>query len=321
MNQRRYKHIRTGFTLVELMVVLLVLGVLLTLLLPALNMVKKATLTVRQKAQFHTIEVGLEGFRADSDTGDYPDSYLPYPVTAATIGNGDEDYLGAQRLAEALIGQDGFGFHPRSLFRRDGRYDSDGDGSITAADDLVYDLTDPATREENLKARKGPYVEMENVNAVQLNAYGKTYDVLSDASYDASDDYVFSDMYRTFKNAVTTKMIGMPILYYKANTSHYTHTHLTANVLNGTAADTNIYMMLDNAAFYSYPANVHPMEQYPDGYSKWYKRTTNPAFPGSTTPPPYPRPYRVDSFILQSAGPDGRYGSEDDVFNFEEKES
>jgi len=33
-----------------------------------------------------------------------------------------------------------------------------------------------------------------------------------------------------------------------------------------------------------------------------------------------PRPYRSDSFILLSAGPDGLYGTGDDVFNFDEAE-
>jgi len=32
-----------------------------------------------------------------------------------------------------------------------------------------------------------------------------------------------------------------------------------------------------------------------------------------------PRPYRADSFILHSAGPDGLYGTVDDVFNFDQE--
>jgi hypothetical protein len=39
--------------------------------------------------------------------------------------------------------------------------------------------------------------------------------------------------------------------------------------------------------------------------------------PNFTSPP---RPYKNDSFILQCAGPDALYGTQDDIFNFDKPE-
>jgi hypothetical protein len=50
------------------------------------------------------------------------------------------------------------------------------------------------------------------------------------------------------------------------------------------------------------------------GRDLFYNRIANPNF---TSPP---RPYRATSFILLSAGPDGMYGSPDDVYNVDENE-
>src|SRR5210317_804294 len=95
-----------GFTLIELLTTMAVIGILLGLLIPALNMVSKTATKVKQKAQFHAIGTALEAFR--NDYGDYPRSVWD----TATYG----DYSASQRLAEAIVGRDGFGFHPDSWF-------------------------------------------------------------------------------------------------------------------------------------------------------------------------------------------------------------
>ena len=47
---------------------------------------------------------------------------------------------------------------------------------------------------------------------------------------------------------------------------------------------------------------------------KFYEETWNEKVEISTG-----RPYRMDSYILMSAGFDGLYGTRDDIFNFEER--
>ena len=79
-----------GFTLIELLTTMAVIGILLGLLIPALNQVSKMATKVKQKAQFHAIGTALEAFR--NDYGDYPPS-----AWDAQYGN----YSASQRLAEA----------------------------------------------------------------------------------------------------------------------------------------------------------------------------------------------------------------------------
>ena len=61
---------------------------------------------------------------------------------------------------------------------------------------------------------------------------------------------------------------------------------------------------LDHTLFYGDPTTGGP--------------TTNPNFLGDPVAPYHGRqPYRSESFILLSAGPDGLYGTADDVYNFD----
>jgi prepilin-type N-terminal cleavage/methylation domain-containing protein len=274
---KRKTTIRVGFTLVELLTTLAVIGILLGLLIPALNMVSKTATKVKQKAQFHAIGTALETFR--NDYGDYPPSkYDP------TYGN----YCASQRLAEAIVGRDGLGFHSASRFNEDG---------LDASGNPLYypDFTpaDNVARDANLAARKGPYLELESANAVKLSNLPLSHNFpLTPPSY------VLVDMYKIVKNSATGKQTGMPILYYKADKTKIGHDPM-APWLN------NIYNFND-----SYCAS--------DGFSDiaiaeaFYKATLNPNF---TSPQ---RPYRAESFLLHSAGEDGLYGTMDDIFNFDQ---
>lgn len=279
-----------GFTLVELLTTLAVIGVLLALLIPALNQVTKTAANVKQRGQFHAIGVALEAFR--SDTGDYP----PSEWNPAVYGN----YTASQRLAEAIIGQDGFGFHPSSLFRADGTVDG------TPATSLYAPAVDVAANPDNLKLRKGPYLELENANAVKLSSlYGAAYAPLADT-------YILADMYKITKNLATGKMTGMPILYYKANRLKSRHAFVDGTDNEITISQSNTYNVYDSINGIAAKPNAafHPLYANPGWF---YVQTKNPNF---TSPA---RPYRAESFLLQSAGPDGYYGTSDDVFNFEQE--
>jgi len=151
-----------------------VIAVLVSLIIPALSMVKRSADMARQRAQFHSIEIALEAFRADF--GDYPESeYTRRPGDLIV-----QSYCGAQKLAEAVIGHDGFGFHPMSEFRNDGKadwYGNDGVDEHLYLPDVDGDIEgfglpqneEDALKKENLTIRKGPYLELETANAVKLN--------------------------------------------------------------------------------------------------------------------------------------------------------
>ena len=288
---------RNGFTLVELLTTLAVIGVLLGLLIPALNQVGKTAAKVKQKAQFHAIGTALETFR--NDWGDYPPS--------AWDGNADlvpdyGRYCASQRLAEALIGRDGLGFHPASEFREGGL------AVINGADTPIYDAINGIpgyqTAAENLAARKGPYLELESANAVKLNQLS-----LSIIGPLNKNTYVLIDMYKQVKNTATGKDVGLPILYYKANKLRIGNSPAVAdwdkiNTYSINDSFCNSWGIITSTGDWSDPvANA----------SVFYNAIQNPNFPG-----PPARPYRAESFLLQSAGPDGLYGTTDDMFNFDQ---
>jgi type II secretory pathway pseudopilin PulG len=292
-----------------MLVAVAIILVLVSLIIPALNMVKESAGMARQRAQFHSIDIALEAFRADD--GDYPPSGDNVSPTDA--------YPGAMKLAEALIGQDGFGFHPRSEFRNDGLADLNGDDVY---DDPCESVYPDSPADENLAIRRGPYLELETANAVRLR---DIYDLANepDSLYGLKGKwFVLGDMFRLVKNNATGKRTGMPILYYKANTSNFRHNPATYSE-DLFPVNKCIYDHFDNWRILELEALwegavKHPMRLLVnpiDGPALFYKNTTNPNF---STPPM--RPYRADSYILLSAGPDGLYGTPDDVFNFNKGE-
>ena len=275
---------KRAFTIVELLTVMSIIIILMGLLAPAMNRVRRFARKVSQKNQFHSINVALELFRSEFDG--YPDSG-PVDATGAP-------YCGAMKLAEAMVGWDLLGFHPDSRFRNDG---TDGAAPPT----LLYD---PLT----LKARKEHYLPLENANAYKL---GDIYPNIATSTFNG-DRFVLCDAYTRVMNLNTGKKIGMPILYYKA------HTSFSAHDLTNLANLQNIYKYQDNHDLVGVGKPWNPPAPAGTGTPhtlftdplEFYRSTWNDNISSMV------RPYRVDSYILISAGFDGEYGTPDDVFNF-----
>ncbi|MBM4104447.1 MAG: type II secretion system protein, partial [Planctomycetes bacterium] len=117
---KRIKQIH-GFTLLEMLTAMAIIAVMIGLLLPAIGKIQTVAMVVKQRSQFNAIGTALEAFRSDSSWNDYPPSTY---TDAAGAETGSADYTGAQKLAEALIGWDGLGFHPQSQWRSDGLQDT-----------------------------------------------------------------------------------------------------------------------------------------------------------------------------------------------------
>ncbi len=77
------QHSRHGFTIIELLTVMSIIIILIGLLVPSLNRVKRYSMDVKQRAQFHSIAVALDLFNAEFDG--YPDSNAMDDQTARTI--------------------------------------------------------------------------------------------------------------------------------------------------------------------------------------------------------------------------------------------
>jgi prepilin-type N-terminal cleavage/methylation domain-containing protein len=298
------KREKTGFTLVELLTVLAIIAMLVGLLIPSLTLIRNTAKEAQQKSQLTQIGLALTAFR--DDYGDYPPSSWLVP-----------DYCGAQKLAEALLGWDLMGFHPRSAWRAD--------GLDTAGGPLTYDPArtidiDADGVPDSYSERKGPYLERATTNAFKLG------DLYTSTGPLAPDTYVICDSYGVRKVTLAsgeTVKAGTPILYYRANTASKT-IEPPANV------NLRIYNARDNVPLTTQLSSivdgtVHPLGlmiagDYPVFYNASYVYPTPTGDKigyGIRDPKvPNPWPYRPDSYLLISAGADGLYGTKDDICNF-----
>ena len=285
---------RAAFTIVELLTVMSIIVILIGLLVPALNQVKRFAYQVKQMAQLKSIDTAIELFNSEFDG--YPDS--------SAKGPDDVPYCGAMKLCEAVMGQDLQGYHPDSIFRGDG---TDGIKPLYPDANTVT----PAVYRDNLSMRKGPYLPPENANAYRLaDLYPQTQPF-------SPRHFVLCDVFRRVTHRTTGKKVGMPILYYKANTANSNH-----NIANP-GDPQNIYNYFDNqqllllgkpwdqGATSSIPHRL-AVEKGTAGV-RFYMNTKNDKVTTAS------RPYRADTYILISAGWDGEYGTPDDICNFEWK--
>jgi prepilin-type N-terminal cleavage/methylation domain-containing protein len=300
---------RQGFTIIELLTVMSIIVILFGLLVPAMTLVKTYSKTVKQQAQFHAIDAGLQLFH--DDFGNYPISDAMDRQKDGTQINGNTQYPGGAKLAEAMLGLDLLGFHPWSVFNKDGDTDKTSDFSGNLYPRPAPDPPDSDPKYvENVRLRKGPYLDVTKVSTSTLKAI-----------YNADvNDLVICDEFPRLTPGGSGKRVGMPVLYYKANTSNIKHATKEAEVPTKPEDDKgNIYNSMDNQSLIDLgipwsPGSYHPIAT--NGIDKplgFYTLTQNPKI-GATA-----RPYNQDTYILMSAGPDGLYGSKDDVFNFEKQ--
>jgi len=271
---------KAAFTIIELLTVMSIIVILIGLLVPSMNMARRFARKLTQKNQLHVIGVAIEFFNSEWDG---------YPPSSALDGEG-QPYCGALKLAEAMVGQDLMGFHPDSLFIRDG---VDGTGRL---------LYGPTT----LGARKQLYLQLESANVYRLrDLYGANTEPL------VPDNFVLCDVYT--RELRTGLKMGMPVLYYKAETTN--NLHDPNNLPTPLDNNGNIYNHWDNQALVGLgrpweeigKATKHSLsEPY-----RFYKNTRNYKIVRPA------RPFRSDTFILMSAGYDGEYGTADDICNFD----
>jgi prepilin-type N-terminal cleavage/methylation domain-containing protein len=319
------KTIKKGFTIIELLTVLSIIIILISILVPGMNRARIFAKKVTQKGQFNEIAKGLELFRNDHQET-YPDSGAT--DTAATpVG-----YCGAMKLCEAMLGQDGMGFHPSSQFLADAT--TSGTDPLSTADIYPFDLCnkiDPGAYTDPLRVNlreRARYLESDNIRASRLQDM-YTWDLSTSSANFYAPVVSFEDDASVYHNAVITDVylravsrcrgdkLGMPVLYYKADPSKLVHDPCFFNTALPEYATTNpsIYNFDDNygltrlgCPWEAGPGvNAHPM--FTD-IKVFYKAITNKKVTAT------PRPHNEDGYILMSAGYDGLYGTKDDVFNF-----
>jgi len=259
---------KAAFTIVELLTVMSIIIILIGLLVPGLNQIRRYAKGVRQKAQFHSIGIAIDLFNAEWDG---------YPPSEAFDGAGvSYRYCGAMKLAEAMVGKDSWGFNP--------------DSDFTAGNPVPPLYHDQTT----LSGRK-QYLKLEGAN---VESIGGLY---SAPPFDPCE-VVLCDVYS--HRTASGERKGMPILYYRANTSNTLHRPDTMPLSE------NIYNYDDNKeliALQTYDGEDHLLLDPVIFYEEIRNKKIDIKMA---------RPYRADSYILISAGPDGNYGTKDDVLNF-----
>ena len=317
----------SAFTIVELLTVMSIIIILIGLLVPGLNQVRRYALYVKQRNQFKAIGQSIEFFNVEFQG--YPDS--------GALDQAGIPYCGAMKLCEAMVGQDFLGFNPDSRFFQIGTKDGgppDTGVLLSAGGNDLYPVrptggipgspprgTEPQVK-ESIRERKALYLPLETANAYRLG------DIYINSPLLPLDLPVLCDVYNKVINVNTGRNIGMPVLYYKANTSNIYHFNSSMPL------ESNIYNSTDNQALIDLGL---PWEPLTSTITHPMSDPADPIVAGKTTPdgmPPDPtifylktrnpdidvpngRPYKADSFILMSAGFDGLYGTKDDVFDFE----
>jgi type II secretory pathway pseudopilin PulG len=309
--------LRTGFTIVELLTVMSIIIILMSVLVPGLSRARRFAKVVIQKGQFNEMAKGLELFRNDHQE--------TYPDSGATDTNATPaGYCGAMKLCEALLGQDGMGIHSSSNFQaKQTSYLFD----LCVTIDPPYDTPHTTNLQERTK-----YTDAENIKAYRLRnvfASGWTFNVQNHYSpqgafVDTLPNAVIGDVFQradikggTAPTGCPQKAgqkVGMPVLYYKADPSKLNHDTITDPLTATATANTNIYNFDDNYAltalgcpWESSQTTPHPMFTDPRVF---LKAITNDKVTAT------PRPHNEDGYILMSAGWDGLYGTQDDVYNF-----
>ena len=111
----------------------------------------------------------------------------------------------------------------------------------------------------------------------------------------------------------------MPILYYRANVSGTTNPNANNEVAIGDPY--NIYDYKDNDELVKLPmpwnGRKHIMDSTMTASREGPRATFYEKINNDMVDITDGRPFRVDSYILLSAGFDGEYGTPDDIFNFE----
>ena len=303
----------TGFTLLEILTVIVIIAILIGILMPALAQIKKLAKETKQKAQLGSIDVGINLYK--NDFGEYPPSHGYDNSAGNSYRPADYAYCGSQTLAEAMFGQDLLGFYPDSVYRADG-WRKDG---TSIADDLYPDPFNPvgnAAHKSNLESRKDAYLDRTNISVfTPRRIFNK--DTSSGFLKLEPDRYVICDVFTAVSRKIKiggmekTYKIGTPVLYFRANPSAENPQLIPHN--DPLELVRNIYNWSDNSHLISLGTIIDgkPHSLWTVNGERFY------GFIGDRMIENLTRPVRPDSFLLISAGSDGLYGTKDDICNFE----
>lgn len=326
--------------MVELMVVIAVIALLVAILMPALSMARSKAKYTQAKAQFNAFQAGIEAFRGESALGarippsasDDPDDHqlIADPNDDGTPDSPNMRIAGAHLLFQAMLGADllgtpGFVDTDRNGFWSDDTYRGKGG---------AYELDTSTTLPMRPRYGGAGYVDD------KMKARAKSLAQLQEEGSIVMMDGIAED---TAAQLLFLDPWDHPILYYRANPA--------ARWMMGEDIDTRgIYRQEDNGIItgstaegyankgIDFGAGANPRGYYHNICVAVYPNPV-PVFAAGAndllTLPAYDdslarfildpsvtvrnTPVRKDSYLLISAGEDGRYGTSDDVINWTSK--
>ncbi len=338
LNHKR-NNTRSGFTLIELMVVIAIIGLLVAVLLPTFGAVRLQAKIAKTNAQFQAIDSGVNLFRSEAKLGGaFPPSASDNKEDRRKIANpqalrggneGDEILVsGATLLFHALVGSDGLGTPGFRDLDRDGKWWNDTHDKEKGA----YELDQGTGDEKHTRYGGTGYVDDKmKESAGTLRTMDEEGFALNASALPAGtglDEMMFLDPW------------GTPILYYRASGASR---KIVADISAAGAGQAGVYRQEDNSLITGTASSGYEADGLDFGPGKidgQYHALYNnpiPVIPTDTvqvilTTAAYddtfvrfimddsikarPTPVRAKEYLLISPGPDARYGTADDVTNW-----
>ncbi len=345
-----------GFSLVELLTVIAIIALLIGILVPALNSVRTRAKVGATSATLGTFSTSLEIFSGDQQLGGkYPPSasdmmdgnFLAYDVWSP-YSNLDGapirrmEISGAGLLVWALAGADLLGCPGFKTFRSGSNYwaqDTDNrDNGLADSGGYALNLD---TREA-VHPRVAPFVDLTGVTVTKWNPSAQTSDGglgSFELPVERQETEALGEQPYQRLSPMFLDNFGGPILYYRADDAGNRIADRSPTDGDASGPNRGIFHFRDNddlLVSVDLDSSKHPLQLTASGSDHRL------AFSGSNPAPIDPNeldpddtgqnfaayirnkgiaakvaPQRADSYLLISAGPDGVFGTADDIANFD----